>query len=156
MEDALADVFVAGRGASRRRQASSTSSSRPRSTPGRGGSDRDRREIASYLRGEELPEPAPLLEAIPSTRSTRELSKFRYCTSFFVEGDQVDPDELEVELRSSDSLLVVGATGAVKVHVHTDEPGQALALATAVGVIEEVDVKNMHVQTTQREGGCFL
>jgi uncharacterized protein len=35
--------------------------------------------------------------------------------------------------------------------LHTDEPGTALSLATAVGVIEEVDVKNMHVQTAQRE-----
>jgi dihydroxyacetone kinase-like predicted kinase len=38
----------------------------------------------------------------------------------------------------------------VKIHVHTDEPGTALALGTAVGVIEEVDVKNMHVQTAER------
>lgn len=110
------------------------------------------RGITSCLRGEELPEPAPLLEAIPLDAVHQELSKFRYCTSFFVEGDRVDPDELEAELEKlGDSLLVVGASGAVKVHVHTDEPGRALALATAVGVIEEVDVKNMHVQTVQRE-----
>ena len=35
-------------------------------------------------------------------------------------------------------------------HVHTDEPGAALALATERGVIEEVDIKNMHVQTADR------
>ena len=82
----------------------------------------------------------------------QELSRFRYCTSFFVEGDGVDPERLEEELgRLGDSLLVVGAMGAVKAHVHTDEPGAALALATAVGVIEEVDIKNMHVQTAERE-----
>jgi uncharacterized protein len=110
------------------------------------------RGITSHVRGEELPEPAPLLEPIPLEAIHQELSKFRYCTSFFVEGDRVDPDELEAELvKLGDSLLVVGARGAVKAHLHTDEPGTALSLATAVGVIEEVDVQNMHLQTAERE-----
>ena len=110
------------------------------------------RGVASHVRGEELPEPAPLLEPIPLDAVHQELSKFRYCTSFFVEGNRVDPAELEPELsKLGDSLLVVGGRGAVKVHVHTDEPGTVLSLATAVGVIEEVDVKNMHVQTAERE-----
>jgi hypothetical protein len=110
------------------------------------------RGIASHVRGEPLPEPAELLEAIPVEAAHQELSRFRYCTSFFVEGDEADPERLEEELgRIGDSLLVVGARGAVKVHVHTDEPGAALALGTGVGVIEEVDIKNMHVQTAERE-----
>jgi uncharacterized protein len=109
------------------------------------------RGVASHVRGEDLPEPAPILEAVPTEAIHLELSAFRYCTSFFVEGDAVDPDTLEAELmKLGDSLLVVGGPGAVKVHVHTDEPGAALALATSVGVIEEVDVKNMHVQTAER------
>jgi uncharacterized protein len=111
------------------------------------------RGIASHVRGEPLPEPAPLLEAIPGEAIHQELSRFRYCTSFFVEGDDADPERLEEELgRLGDSLLVVGARGAVKVHVHTDEPGAALALGTGVGVVEEVDIKNMHAQTAEREG----
>jgi uncharacterized protein len=110
------------------------------------------RGIASCVRGEELPAAAPILEAVPTEAIHLELSAFRYCTSFFVEGDAVDPDALEAELaKLGDSLLVVGGRGAVKVHVHTDEPGAALMLATSVGVIEEVDVKNMHVQTAERE-----
>jgi uncharacterized protein len=110
------------------------------------------RGVASHVRGEELPEPAAILEQLPTEAIHQELSAFRYCTSFFVEGDAVDPDTLEPELlKLGDSLLVVGGPGAVKVHVHTDEPGAALALATAVGVIEEVEVMNMHVQTAERE-----
>jgi dihydroxyacetone kinase-like predicted kinase len=104
------------------------------------------------VRGEELPEPAPLLEPIPFEAIHQELSAFRYCTSFFVEGEQVGPVSLEAELaRLGDSLLVVGGPGAVKAHLHTDEPGTVLNVATAVGVIAEVDVKNMHVQTAERE-----
>jgi DAK2 domain fusion protein YloV len=109
------------------------------------------RGIAAQVRGEPLPE-APLAgAALPLEAVHQELSKYRYCTSFFVEGDSVDPDSFERELaRLGDSLLVVGAPGAIKVHVHTDEPGRALALATAAGEVEEIDIKNMHVQTAER------
>ena len=110
------------------------------------------RGIASHVRGEELPEPAPIVEPIPLEAIHQELSRFRYCTSFFVEGEAVEPQRFETELASlGDSLLVVGGPGALKIHVHTDDPGAVLRLATAVGVIEEVDIKNMHLQTVERE-----
>jgi DAK2 domain fusion protein YloV len=109
------------------------------------------RGIAAHVRGEPLPELEAVSGGLPLEAVHQELSRYRYCTSFFVEGETVDPEELERELtKLGDSLLVVGGPGAVKVHVHTDEPGAALALATERGVIEEVDIKNMHVQTTDR------
>jgi dihydroxyacetone kinase-like predicted kinase len=37
------------------------------------------------------------------------------------------------------------------VHVHTDEPGRALAVGTAAGVIDGIEIANMHRQTVQRE-----
>ncbi len=153
VEDALADVLAAGEVALERtteqldvlKQAGVVDA-------GAAGLIEIVRGIASRVRGEELPEPAPLLEAIPLEAVHLELSKFRYCTSFFVEGDKVDLEELETVFEQmGDSLLVVGGRGAVKVHLHTDEPGSVLSVATAVGVIEEVDVKNMHVQTAERE-----
>jgi len=36
--------------------------------------------------------------------------------------------------------------------VHTDDPGAALRAGTALGVIERVEIGNMHVQSSQREG----
>jgi len=109
------------------------------------------RGIAAHVRGEPLPELTALTAGIPLEAVHQELSRYRYCTSFFVEGKDVDPEDLERELtKLGDSLLVVGGPGAVKVHVHTDEPGAALALATERGVIEEVDIRNMHVQTEDR------
>ena len=81
-----------------------------------------------------------------------EPSRYRYCTVFVVEGDALDRDELEARLESlGDSLVVVGDQSAVKVHVHTDEPGAALALGTAAGTIEGVEIANMHEQQEQRE-----
>ena len=109
------------------------------------------RGIAAHVRGEPLPKLEAVSGGLPLEAVHQELSRYRYCTSFFVEGETVDPEELERELtKLGDSLLVVGGPGAVKVHVHTDEPGAALALATERGVIEEVDIKNMHVQTVDR------
>jgi len=109
------------------------------------------RGIAAHVRGEPLPEGGSETGALPLEAAHREPSKYRYCTSFFVEGDAVDPEDFEAKLSElGDSLLVVGAPGAVKAHLHTDEPGRALALATAAGEVEEVDIKNMHVQTAQR------
>jgi fatty acid kinase len=109
------------------------------------------RGIAALVRREELPELEAIGAGIPLEAVHQELSRFRYCTSFFVEGGEVDPDVFEEELgKLGDCLLVVGGSGAVKVHLHTDDPGAALALATACGVVEEVDIKNMHLQAADR------
>ena len=109
------------------------------------------RGVAASVRGEALPEPHVTGEPLPLAAVHQEPSRFRYCTSFYVEGDDVDGASLERELGEfGDSLLVVGARGAVKVHFHTDEPGRALSLATSRGVIEEVDIKNMHLQAAER------
>jgi fatty acid kinase len=108
------------------------------------------RGIASVVAGQPLPEEPPVEQA--SVEAThQELSRFRYCTTFVIEGD-LDPAELEAEYeRLGDSLLVVGDEHAVKVHVHTDDPGGALAIGTRVGAIENVEIADMHRQTEARE-----
>ena len=50
-----------------------------------------------------------------------------------------------------DCLLVVGDAPLVKVHVHTDDPGQAISVAVVMGAIDRVAIANMHVQTEERE-----
>ncbi|MDH4341357.1 MAG: hypothetical protein OEW47_13460 [Thermoleophilia bacterium] len=82
-----------------------------------------------------------------------ELSEYRYCTVFVVEGEDLDQAALETTLETmGDSLLVVGDESALKVHVHTDDPGAALSAATLLGVVDGVEIANMHLQTAQREG----
>jgi DAK2 domain fusion protein YloV len=111
------------------------------------------RGIAAHVRGERLPE-APLVEGtgpIPVTALHLEPSRYAYCTSFFVEGPDVELERLEHELAPlGDSLLVVGAPGAAKAHVHTDDPDAALAVGRAVGVVGEIDIKNMRDQAQER------
>ncbi len=111
------------------------------------------RGLALATAGEPIPEvrseTAPLgLEAIHL-----ELSRYRYCTGFVVEGDGLDLKGLESSLeRLGDSLLVVGDESAIKVHVHTDDPGAALSVGTVMGVIGRVEIADMHAQTFEREG----
>jgi DAK2 domain fusion protein YloV len=110
------------------------------------------RGLALGMAGEPIPEAPVESEALGLEAIHQELSKYRYCTVFLVEGKRLDQAALESELeRIGDSLLVVGDESALKVHVHTDEPGLALSLGTAVGVVEGVEIANMHVQTSQRE-----
>ena len=109
------------------------------------------RGIAAVVAGEPIPD-APVEEALNLDAVHQELSRYRYCTVFVVEGSGLDRAALQDQLEPlGDSLLVVGDPSAVKVHVHTDEPGAALALATAVGTLEQVEIANMHKQTGRRE-----
>ena len=110
------------------------------------------RGLAYGLDGEPLPEAPVEGDALGLDAIHQEVSKYRYCTVFLVEGEQLDLAALESELEQiGDSLLVVGDVSALKVHVHTDEPGLALAAGTAIGVVEGVEIANMQVQAVQRE-----
>jgi uncharacterized protein len=110
------------------------------------------RGLAATVAGEPLPEVPAALEELSADAVHQELSKYRYCTTFVIEGDGLEGDAIEGELlRLGDSLLVVGDTDALKVHVHTDYPGRALEIGTRAGVIDRVEIANMHEQTVQRE-----
>jgi fatty acid kinase len=110
------------------------------------------RGVHAALTGEPLPEPPVLEDALGVEAIHQELSRYRYCTVFVVEGSDLDAAALEAELEQiGDSLLVVGDDSALKIHVHTDDPGRALSLGVARGVVEGVEIANMHAQAEERE-----
>src|SRR6185437_1230045 len=110
------------------------------------------RGVASAVSGEPIPEPAATVEHLSHDAIHQELSEYQYCTVFMIEGDSLDRDELENELEQlGDSLLVVGDDQAIKVHVHTDDPGAALSIGTRAGTIDRIEIANMHEQTQARE-----
>ena len=81
-----------------------------------------------------------------------EESRFRYCTSFLLLGDDLDHDDLEQFVNTlGDSALVVGGERMLKVHVHTDDPGAVLSYASAHGTIDEVEINDMREQTRARD-----
>jgi len=110
------------------------------------------RGLAAAAAGKEPVAPAVAAPRLSLEAVHQEPSRYRYCTTFVVEGDGLDAEALEPELeRLGDSLLVVGDPSALKVHVHTDDPGAALSLGTCAGTIEGVEINDMHVQTEERE-----
>jgi uncharacterized protein len=111
------------------------------------------RGVVLGLSGEPLPQAPVASDALRLEAIHQELSRYRYCTGFVVEGDSLDAAGLESSLeRLGDSLLVVGDRAVLKVHVHTDDPGAAISAATAIGVVGRVEIANMHAQTFEREG----
>jgi DAK2 domain fusion protein YloV len=110
------------------------------------------RGVHAALTGETLPEPPVLEEALGVDAIHQELSRYRYCTVFVLEGSDLDAAGLEAELdQLGDSLLVVGDSSALKIHVHTDDPGRALSAGVARGIVEGIEIANMHAQTQRRE-----
>jgi DAK2 domain fusion protein YloV len=82
-----------------------------------------------------------------------EFSEYQFCTNFVVEGDALDREVLSEALwRIGDSLHVVGDPSMLRVHVHTDEPQQAIEAARALGIVVDstVDVANMDEQIRER------
>ncbi len=110
------------------------------------------RGLAAGAAGEALPEPVADQPTVGFDAIHLEESRYRYCTVFVVEGEALDAEDLERELEQlGDSLLVVGDASALKIHVHTDDPGAALTLGTRVGAIEGIEIANMQRQAAERE-----
>jgi uncharacterized protein len=106
--------------------------------------------VIAALRGTEAP---ALAHHAPAriTHPQHESTTFRYCTNFAVTGEELDPgpwnDQLE---RLGDSVLVVGDSHTLRVHLHTDEPGRATALFEEIGEVSRLDVADMTEQVQQR------
>jgi len=106
-----------------------------------------------FVRGEALPE---LVDIDMSSHvsvafaEAHQTDSHGYCTEFIVRGSGLDTDVLHGELESlGDSLLVVGDSQLVRVHVHTERPGDVVNVALAHGEIDQLKAENMDVQQAQ-------
>ena len=78
---------------------------------------------------------------------------FGYCTEFFIinmhkKTTLTDIDKLRNYLNEiGNSTIVIGDLSMVKVHVHTNNPGKALAKALTLGEIDKIKIENMMEQT---------
>ena len=80
---------------------------------------------------------------------------FTYCTEFIVGRDpqvQEDPATLRTFLESiGDCVVVVDDDEIIKVHVHTEQPGDALQRGLAFGQLLTVKIENMREQKRKAE-----
>ncbi len=76
--------------------------------------------------------------------------EFTYCTEFIVGRDpeiETDPEELRDYLKEiGDCVVVVNDDEIIKVHVHTETPGNALTKGLEFGQLLTVKVENMKEQ----------
>jgi DAK2 domain fusion protein YloV len=110
--------------------------------------------VIAGLRGtqDEIPEvPHHAVELQPHGPD-HESSAYRYCTNFVVMGGGLAPGRTWVSLLEDigDSVLVVGDARTLRVHVHTDDPEQAVRVFGRGGTVERLDVADMHEQEEQR------
>lgn len=103
--------------------------------------------MLAQLRGDALP-PAPEVTAYAQEQFENE--EFGFCTEFLM-SEATEPIEKIRELVSpfGDSLLVVGAEGYVKGHIHTNEPDQLLATVGRYGKMLKTKVEDMSEQHTE-------
>ncbi|MDX8362293.1 DAK2 domain-containing protein [Cytobacillus sp. IB215316] len=92
-------------------------------------------------------------KSIQSHMDTEDI-EFGYCTEFMVkfsEDNQDTPSFSQEQFRNDlsahgDSLLVVADEEVVKVHIHTEEPGEVLSYGKRYGSLINMKIENMREQ----------
>ena len=83
--------------------------------------------------------------------------KFGYCTEFVISHPRDDMKESDVVRlrkrmeRIGERAQVIADMNVVKVHVHTNQPGQALQYALELGEIDNIKIENLFEQRRERE-----
>jgi DAK2 domain fusion protein YloV len=109
-----------------------------------------------YLKGEleelQFRKPQMVSANITATRnvnlvSSEEDEAYGYCTNFLLEGTNLDPEKIRRKLEDrGQSLVVAGDEMAVRVHIHSYDPGGIVAYATSLGTLHQIQIQNMDDQ----------
>lgn len=98
-----------------------------------------------FARGEEVGEPSMIETATELEVPVEE--EYGYETMFVLHGENLNVDEIREAIAAmGESVLVVGDSKAVKVHVHTMEPGRPLDYAAKLGSLTQISVENLQEQ----------
>jgi DAK2 domain fusion protein YloV len=107
--------------------------------------------IAGALRGTEPVELAHHAAA-RVTHPQHASTTYRYCTNFAVTGRELDQRAFVRRLEElGDSVLVVGDSTTLKIHVHTDDPDAATGLFDGSGTVSHIDIADMQEQVRERD-----
>lgn len=81
--------------------------------------------------------------------------KFGYCTEFIILLDKAVSEEEEHKFKEfltsiGDSIVLVADDEIIKVHVHTNHPGQAIERALTYGALSRMKIDNMREEHQER------
>lgn len=80
--------------------------------------------------------------------------EFGYCTQFVIHGRDLSVEILRSGLDAiAESTVIIGGGSAVRVHVHTEDPGAALTFGVGYGDLDEVKIDNMSLQNRDWASG---
>lgn len=98
-----------------------------------------------YLNGEDLTAAVPAYVQAADLRAAA--GEYGYDVQFVLEGDNLDLEAIRQKIATmGDSVLVVGDSHTIKVHVHTNNPGEVLSYGAGQGTMSRVIVENMQEQ----------
>lgn len=76
---------------------------------------------------------------------------YTYCTEFIIKNPTKTADEFLSRIYDKgDSIVSVGNENVIKTHIHTNNPGQILAIAVNVGELTDIKIDNMKEQFRER------
>jgi len=107
-----------------------------------------------FMRGDEVGE-LPIIEAGVELEVPAE-EEYGYETMFILQGEDLDVEEIREAIAAmGESVLVVGDSQTVKVHIHSMEPGRPLDYAAKLGALSQISVENLQEQYQEfiRHGG---
>jgi DAK2 domain fusion protein YloV len=101
-----------------------------------------------YAKGEQVTMDAELAAAVDLQPFHLEAEEgYGYDIQFIIHGEALQVEEIRAAIGSmGDSALVVGDSRAVKVHVHSPEPGTPINYGASLGSLSRVIVENMQEQ----------
>jgi DAK2 domain fusion protein YloV len=113
--------------------------------------------MALDLAGESLPESpsttphtgegARAEGSVPLVLDAQDGGEWGYCTQFLIHGDALDVMRLREDLQKiAESTLVVGDESFVRVHGHTENPGELLTFAVRHGRLQRISIEDMDAQ----------
>jgi DAK2 domain fusion protein YloV len=112
--------------------------------------------VLHYLKGEteqlKLRRPWMVASSIPLTAKSPQMVgaeevPYGYCTNFVIKGEGLDPDKLRKRLeKRGQSVIVVGDASAIRVHIHTLDPGDVMSYVIPLGTLHQINIRNMDEQ----------
>jgi len=101
-----------------------------------------------YARGEQVSIDTDLVRAVDLQALHPESEEgYGYDIQFIIQGESLDVEAIRETVASmGDCALVVGDSSAVKVHVHSPEPGTPINYGASLGSLSRVIVENMQEQ----------
>jgi len=88
----------------------------------------------------------PVAAKVPVMMGAEEVP-YGYCTNFVLKGEGFNPYKLRKRLeKRGQSVIVVGDNSAVRVHIHTPDPGDVMSYVITMGTLHDINIRNMDEQ----------